>query len=126
MERQANMNEWSTELELPAVARAFGTPAFAAALAAALEALPADALPLSAGLSRTGAVAPGPHAVRVIAVREEAGTVEVRVGIFYQGIDAGCSCADDPTPVEPQPEYCECRLRLDLSTGRARLWLSGD
>lgn len=114
------------ELNLPAAARAWGTEAFATVLAAELEALPADALPLQAGLVATSCVADVPHRVRLVSAREQAGTVNARVGVFYAGILAGCSCADDPTPVEPQPEYCELDLTLDLASARARVRLRGD
>lgn len=111
------------ELRLPAAARAWGTPEFAAVLKAELEALPQDSLPLAAALTRGSHVADEPHRVRVIAAHERDGLVHARVGVFYAGIIAGCSCADDPTPVEPQPEYCEFTVTLDPHTGAATLTL---
>ena len=53
----------------------------------------------------------------VIGASEEAGLIRARVGVFFHGVIAGCSCADDPTPVEPQQEYCELELAIDRSTG---------
>jgi hypothetical protein len=109
----------SRELNLPAAARALGTAEFAEVLKAELEALPADALPLEAALTHTSHVADRPHQVVVLAHRPGDDGVFLRVGVFYQGIIAGCSCADDPTPVEPQTEYCELHLWLDPASGRA-------
>jgi hypothetical protein len=55
----------------------------------------------------------------VLAVSEQAGIIRAVVGIFFSGIVAGCSCADDPTPVEPQNEYCELRFEIARATGEA-------
>lgn len=110
-------------LNLAAAARAWGSEAFASTLAAELEALPAKCLPLQEGLVHTSHVAPLPHRVRVIKAWEEGGAVCVRVGVFYAGIVAGCSCADDPTPVEAQPEYCELFIAIDRASGRAAVAL---
>lgn len=114
------------ELSLPRAARAWGGTDFSVVLKAELEALPADALPLQAALTATSHVAQEPHRVRVIAVSREGRQVRARVGVFYAGIVAGCSCADDPTPVEPQPEYCELDLLLDVPSGRAWVGLRAD
>ena len=40
-------------------------------------------------------------------------------GIFYTGVVAGCSCADDPTPVEEQHEYCEVLIEINRATAEA-------
>ena len=111
----------SRELNLPAAARAWGTAEFAQVLGAELEALPAEVLPLEEALAQTSHVAAQPHRVVVLAHRPADDGVFVRIGVFYEGIIAGCSCADDPTPVEPQTEYCELYLWLDPVSGRARL-----
>ena len=53
----------------------------------------------------------------------DAAQIHAKVGIFFGGILAGCSCADDPTPVEPQTEYCELLLTLDRTSGKAAVEL---
>jgi len=55
----------------------------------------------------------------VLASEDVGHEIALRIGVFYRGIIAGCSCADDPTPVEPVNEYCELNLRLDKSTAMA-------
>jgi hypothetical protein len=45
--------------------------------------------------------------------------VQARVGIFFAGIVAGCSCADDPTPVDSRTEYCEAVVAIDRASGEA-------
>ena len=44
----------------------------------------------------------------LLSASEDAGLLRVKAGIFYTGIIAGCSCADDPTPIDELNEYCVC------------------
>ena len=99
---------------------AWGTPAFNAALKHELEHLPADALPLQAGLSTSSYVLDNKNiSAMVIDAREHAGRVRAKVGVFYSGILGGCACADDPTPVNENSEYCVVQLDIDPSTAEA-------
>lgn len=99
-------------IHLPDSLRAWGTPEFPAVLKREL-AKHADELPLQQALSGTSAVADEPVTVVLLAVQADETTIRAKVGIFFSGILAGCSCADDPTPVEPQTEYCELLLEID-------------
>lgn len=105
---------------------AWGTPDFMDTLKREIEGLGAGELPLQQGLS-TGsyAVDRGLKAM-VLAVSEEPAALRVRAGIFYSGIIAGCSCADDPTPVDEHSEYCEVRLDIDKATGETAVALLRD
>lgn len=47
---------------------------------------------------------------------EDADLIRVKAGIFYTGIIAGCSCADDPTPIAEQSEYCVVQLCIDKAS----------
>lgn len=107
-------------IRLPNALAAWGTPAFNAALKHELEHLPADALPLQAGLS-TSSYLPDDKNITamVIDVREHAGRVRAKVGVFYSGILGGCACADDPTPVNENSEYCVVQLDIDRDTAEA-------
>lgn len=105
----------------PETLNAWGTADFDATLKKEIEALSAGQLPLQQGLS-AGSYALGEEIeAMVIAAHERDGFIHARVGIFYSGILAGCSCADDPTPVEPQPEYCEVQIDIDRRTGAATI-----
>lgn len=95
---------------------AWGTPGFEAILKAEIEQLGADQLPLQQGLSTSSYAQDDKIQVRVISVSGEVGFIRAKVGIFYAGIIAGCNCADDPTPVEEQNEYCEVQLDIDKMT----------
>jgi len=107
-------------MHLPDSARAWDTADFPAVLKREL-AEHKDELPLQQALNGTSAVADEAITVVLLAAQADAATIHVKVGIFFAGILAGCSCADDPTPFEPQTEYCELQLTIDRTTGNAAL-----
>lgn len=113
-------------LRLPQSAAAWHTPAFAAVFREELAALGNAHLPLQQGLTHSSHATDTPPQVMVIGKAEHAGVIHVRAGLFYTGIIAGCSCADDPTPVEEQAEYCVVEVRIDLATGAATVALADD
>lgn len=78
-----------------------------------IECLDIDLLPLQQGLSRTSHVSSARVSATILRVEEDAGCVRVKAGLFYAGIIAGCSCADDPTPVDELAEYCEVWFEID-------------
>ena len=102
---------------------AWGTPGFASVLKKELEQLDADTLPLQQGLSTGSHALDTNISVMINAAGEEAGFIRVRAGILYAGIIAGCSCADDPTPIDEHPEYCEVRVDIDKRTGETTITL---
>lgn len=106
-------------LRLPEALAAWNTPAFAEILKREVEAAGPAALPLQQCLSASSYALDDGCSVMVIGAAEEPGAIRARLGVFFRGIIAGCSCADDPTPVEPQPEYCELEIRIDRSSGDA-------
>lgn len=110
-------------LQLPQVAQAIGTSAFNGVLKTAIEDLPRDALPLQQGLRATSYVVDKKISAMVLAVADGEHTVCTKVGIFYAGIVAGCSCADDPTPINEENEYCELQLEIDKTTGATSVTL---
>ncbi len=70
-------------------------------------------LPLQAGLARSSVVADSPFSVVLITAEEDMQQLRIKAGIFYAGIIAGCSCADDPTPVDEITEYCEVLFSIN-------------
>lgn len=99
----------------------WGTPGFADALRGEIERLPSDELPLQESLSVTSHVADAPHQAAILDITEQGHRIRARVGIFFGGIVAGCNCADDPTPVDIQSEYCKLEFDIDKRTGVARV-----
>jgi len=107
--------------------RSAGSPTFRKALTDELEALgsdhPAIQPLLQASLSQTSAVSDSPLSVQLLSLREQEGQILAHLGVFYDGIIAGCSCADDPTPLDSITEHCELLLALRIATAEARLSL---
>jgi hypothetical protein len=103
--------------------RAWGTPDFEAALKQEVARLGIDRLPLQQGLSGSAYVVDAPVTVVVLGVAETEDAIRVKAGIFYKGVIAGCSCADDPTPIGENDEYCEVRLDIDKSSAAATVAL---
>lgn len=110
-------------IHLPDAARAWGTPDFAAALKRELS-VQAAALPLQQAVAATSVALDGGVEIMFIAAHAEEGCIVARVGVFFSGVVAGCNCADDPTPAEAQPEYCELVLALDRSSALANVSLA--
>ena len=106
--------------------KAWGSPDFRQVLENEIEQLDISDLPLQQGLSQTSMVSDSRFSVMIIDVREEADSIGVKAGIFYQGVIAGCSCADDPTPVTEQSEYCEIRFDIDRQTAETTVTLLPD
>jgi hypothetical protein len=96
--------------------RAWGKADFGAILKREVEELGAEQLPLQQGLSVSSHVAESPFTMMIHRVAETENVIRIMAGIFYQGIIAGCSCADDPTPVNENNEYCEVQLDIDKTT----------
>lgn len=96
---------------------AWGTDHFSDTLKVEIEQLDATQLPLQAGLTHSSYVSEDDFRVMILGDKETPSGIRVRAGIFYTGIIAGCNCADDPTPVDTQTEYCEVQLDIDSKTG---------
>lgn len=96
---------------------AWNTPDFDTVFKREIEQLDAGLLPLQQGLSGTSSVADAPFTVLLLRATATGDCLQVKAGIVYAGILGGCSCADDPTPLEAQPEYCELWFDIDLRSG---------
>jgi len=95
---------------------AWGEAGFNAILKREIEKMGADNLPLQQGLSGSSYVADSPITVMIHRVAEMENVIRIKAGIFYQGIIGGCSCADDPTPIGENNEYCEVQIDIDKVT----------
>ncbi len=102
---------------------AWGTPEFNAVLKREIAHLDAEQLPLQQGLTSSSYALDDRIEAVILAVAEEADCLRVKAGIFYAGIVAGCSCADDPTPIDENTEYCEVRLEIDKATAETTVTL---
>ena len=110
-------------LKLPAALNAWGTPAFEETLKHAITQIDVALLPLQQGLSQSSYTSGENRTVLIISTTDEAGFIRVKTGIFYTGIIAGCSCADDPTPMSALTEHCEVQFDIDKMTAETTVTL---
>lgn len=106
--------------------KAWRTPAFKAIVQDEIEHLEADQLPLQQALAQTSYATGGTLGAVILDVTESAGNLRVKAGLFHSGIIAGCSCADDPTPLDEITEYCELLFDIDKQTAATRVTLLAD
>jgi len=83
-------------------------------------------LPLQQGLSQSSYAIGANIKAIVLGVSEGAGFIRAKTGIFFKGIIAGCSCADDPTPVDELTEYCQVQFDIDKTTAETTVTLLPD
>lgn len=113
-------------IRLPESVKAWGSPDFNKVLKGEIERLDPALLPLQQGLTFSSHALDGEFSVMIISVAGQPGFIRARVGVFFTGILGGCNCADDPTPVEPQNEYCEAILVIDRTTAETSATLAVD
>lgn len=110
-------------MQLTESLKVWGTPAFKEVLKSEIEQLGLDQLPLQQGLSQTSYVSDKGFQAMIIKVTDGQPGIRAKVGFFYSGIIAGCSCADDPTPVDLLSEYCEMQFDINRQTGETTVIL---
>lgn len=93
--------------------KAWGTPEFETVLKDDIQNIDAELLPLQDGLSQTSYVVDGDISVMILNVTETEHEIHAKTGVFYAGVIAGSCCADDPTPVCEQTEYCEMQFDIN-------------
>ncbi len=73
-------------------------------------------LPLQQGLTYSSYVSDEKICGIINKTQENDNSLYIYSSIFYYGIIAGCSCSDDPTPLDTQNEHCELLFIIDKST----------
>jgi hypothetical protein len=111
-------------MNLSNVLSTWQTPAFKKTLQAEMEQMDVRRLPLQQGLTRGNYALQDNISVSIIRVSEADDNIIVNAGIFYQSLIAGCSCADDPTPVEELNEYCEVQLIINKTSAETTITLT--
>ena len=102
---------------------AWSTPMFNETLKHEIEHMDVESLPLQQGLSQGSYTSGANRGVIVLSVTDGADFIRAKTGIFYTSIIAGCSCADDPTPISELTEYCEVRFDIDKKTAETTVTL---
>lgn len=105
---------------------AWGTPDFKTVLKQEISRLDFAQLPLQQGLTVGNYVSDAPITVVINSALQHEGMIQVKAGIFYQGIIGGCSCTDDPTPASDINEYCEVQLTIDCFSAATEIFLLTD
>jgi hypothetical protein len=106
--------------------KAWGTPGFETTLKREIETLGPGQLPLQQAMLKSSVALDRPVSAMIIDVTGDADSIRAKVGVFFAGMIAGCSCADDPTPVDEQSEYCELRFSIRRDTGEVAVTLLPD
>lgn len=88
-----------------------------------LQNLDLKRLPLQQGLSYSSAVSDSPVNIVILNIEEKEDSINIKSGVFYTGIIAGCSCSDDPTPTDEQNEYCEIMFSINKNSAETTVTL---
>ena len=109
-------------LHLVKTLQAWEHESFIATLGEELNQLDPDQLPLQQCLSQGSHVLQD-EAYRIMLIKQSANSQSIRltIGIFFSSVIAGCSCADDPTPMDTFSEYGELLITIDRQTARAKI-----
>jgi len=106
---------------LEASLKAWNSTSFTPTFKREVGALAHKHLPLQKGLSLSSYVSNQPITAIVNNTSETRTHINIKTHIFYTGIIAGCSCADDPTPLDTQNECCELIFCIDKQTAETHV-----
>lgn len=107
-------------LRMPQALAAWGTDAFNDTVTRELAAIDHQLLPLQQLLQYGSNVVDRPSFM-ILGCSADGEVIRVRTGVFFRSVLAGCSCADDPTPMDTHEEYGEFEVWIDRLSGVARL-----
>lgn len=102
--------------KLPLSLQAWNTDVFNSVLKQEIGCLDASLLPLQQGLRYSSMANAENLSMIILKTSEDKNNVIITTGLFYTGVIAGCNCADDPTPVDENDEYCEVLLCINKFT----------
>jgi len=100
--------------------QAWGSAHFKQTFKSELILLDPNLLPLQKGLSHSSYLSNEPFSPVILNTSENDEELHIKSTIFYTGIIAGCSCADDPTPQDLQNESCDVLFRINKLTAETQ------
>ena len=103
--------------------KAWNTDSFNNVLIKELRSIDSNLLPLQEGLSNSSYAIGDNISAIILHSEENNGHLQIKAGLFYSGIIAGCNCADDPSPVDEINEYCEVLLSIEINTAHTNVSL---
>ena len=86
-----------------------------------IEAIDMKALPLQSALQQSSTVSNSDFTVMILDAHIDADFLFVKTGILFNGIIAGCNCADDPTPMNENNEFCEVLFKININTAATQI-----
>ena len=86
---------------------------FKSTLKQEIEALGNKELPLNQATTQGGLADDSDISVLVNSITDNKDHIQVKIGIFFNEIIAGCNCGDDPAA---ENTYCEIQLSIDKKT----------
>ena len=110
-------------LHLQRALSAWGSDQFAATLKRELRDLDHSHLPLQLAMTQGSHVSNATIDPVILHSEERNDALIIKVGIFYGSVIAGSCCADDPTPICEENEYCEVRVMIRRPEGEASVGL---
>ncbi len=110
-------------LYLKQTIKAWDTNSFNDVLIKELASIDSNLLPLQHGLRYSSFAVGNDVSAIILRSEENNGQLQIKAGLFYTGLIAGCNCADDPTPVDGVNEYCEVFLSIDKKTALTHVLL---
>lgn len=108
---------------LPEVLQTWNTPDFQQTFSAAIQGLDNTELPLQQALAQSSYVSNSPRTSVILHSSASDDFIRIKAGIFYFGIIAGSCCADDPSTLCEENEYCELQFDIDRITAATRVTL---
>ncbi len=110
-------------LNLKSVVSDWGNESFPERFKNTVEKLGVNELPLQQGLSLSNIALDDNVKVIILNCNDLKTKIEIKAGLFYTGMIAGCNCFDDPSPIDLQNEYCEVMVAIELSSGDTSIFL---
>ena len=105
---------------------AWGGADFKVEVKQAIERLSYKDLPLQQALTTGSYALDRDIEAMVIHMQESETSIQVKACIFYKAIIAGCSCSDDPTPIDECNEHCEIMVEIDKKSASTTITLLPD
>ena len=118
--------EMTGSARLPESLAAWGTPMFEETLKREVGLLTGEILPLQAALTRGSYASDRVDSVILLSNSESEDSVNIKAGLQYAGIIAGCGCADYPTPDNETVEYCVVLIEISKDSAAVLISLLPD
>jgi len=92
-------------------------------LKADIDQMTVDQLPLQQAITSSSYALDTNIKSIIINKTDDSDAIQIKAGIYYTGIIAGCNCADDPSPADEVQEYCVVQIQIDKVTAETDIML---